>query len=284
MNPRPHVLITGASTGIGAACARDLDRRGFAVWATVRKDADGERLRAGSSEHLRVLPMDVTDAGSIRAAVPVVAEAVGAAGLQGLVNNAGIAVAGPLEGVPLDALRQQLEVNVIGPVAVTQAFLPLLRQGRGRIVNMGSVGGLNVFPFIGPYCASKFALEALTDALRMELAPWGLHVAIIEPASIRTPIWGKGAEAAAATVTDPRILELYGDQLAALARITRAQDEQGASPDLVAAAVHHALTAHPPRTRYLVAPKAWVRKFLQWLPDRLRDRILLRKLHHTSPG
>jgi NAD(P)-dependent dehydrogenase (short-subunit alcohol dehydrogenase family) len=279
---QPSVVVTGASSGIGEACVLDLDQRGFQVFATVRRTADAARLAGQTSDRLHVLHLDVTDPASVHAAVAEVAGVVGEAGLQGLVNNAGIAVGGPIEAVPPDVLRQQLEVNVVGTVAVTQAFLPLLRQGGGRIVNMGSVGGINAFPFVGPYCASKFALEAITDVLRMELAPWGLHVSIIEPASIRTPIWEKST-AQAAALLNPQVLPLYEQMLHAMAQITRHQAAQGASPDLVAAAVHHALTAHYPKTRYLVAPTARLRKFLQYLPDRLRDRILLRRLARAAP-
>ena len=170
---RGAVVITGASTGIGRACALDLDGRGFRVFAGVRKDEDGERLRSErpSIEPLRI---DVTDAGEIAAARDRVSEEVGTAGLAGLVNNAGIAVPGPLEHLPIDEFRRQMEVNLVGQVAVTQAFLPLLRTARGRVVNIGSIGGRVALPMLGPYAASKHAMEGISDSLRRELRPWGI--------------------------------------------------------------------------------------------------------------
>ena len=173
------VVVTGASSGIGRACALHLAALGLQVFAGVRRAEDGAALQAASSARLTPMLLDVADETSIRAATDTITAAVGEAGLAGLVNNAGIGVAGPLEFLPLAEFRTQLEVNVTGQLAVTQALLPLLRQGRGRIVNMGSIGGRIAAPFVGPYSASKFALEALTDALRMELRPWGLHVAIV---------------------------------------------------------------------------------------------------------
>ncbi len=279
--PNGNVVITGASTGIGKACAIDLDARGFTVFATVRREADGKALEAEASPRLRTLFLDVTDPASIAAAAETVAEAVGEAGVRGLVNNAGIAMAGPLELMPLDAFRRQLEVNVTGQVAVTQAFLPLVRKARGRIVNVGSIGGISVLPFVGAYCASKFALEAVTDALRMELAPWGIAVVIVEPGSVATPIWGKG-EAYAEEIlerADPAATALYREMMEKMRRLVAETGEKGASPDAVAAVVRHALTARRPKTRYIVGRMARVRWVLQrLLPDRLRDRILLRRI------
>lgn len=279
--PDKNVVITGASTGIGKACARHLDARGFAVFATVRRAEDARALEAEASPRLRTLFLDVTDAASIAAAAETVAEAVGEAGVHGLVNNAGIALAGPLEAMPLDAFRRQLEVNVTGPLAVTQAFLPLLRKARGRIVNMGSIGGISVLPFVGAYCASKFALEALTDALRMELAPWGIEVVVVEPGSVATPIWGKGEAYAEALLerADPATTALYREMMEKMRRLVAETGEKGASPGAVAAVVRRALTARRPKTRYIVGSMARVRWALQRLfPDRLRDRLLLRRI------
>src|SRR5258708_33287478 len=181
------VVATGASTGIGEACALRLDRRGFHVFAGVRREVDGGALKQKASGRLTPILLDVTDASSIKSAAAAVAASLDEEGLSGLVNNAGIAIAGPLEFLPIDELRRQFEVNVIGQIAVTQAFLPLLRKGHGRIVNMGSISGRLAFPLLGPYAASKFALRALTTALRMELRPWGIPVSIIEPSGIATP-------------------------------------------------------------------------------------------------
>ncbi|MGD1157325.1 MAG: SDR family oxidoreductase, partial [Terriglobia bacterium] len=189
MADKGAVVITGASTGIGEACALHLDKLGFRVFAGIRKAADAEALRHRASARLVPIRLDVSDETEVEQAARNVTEALRGEGLAGLVNNAGIVVAGMLEFLPLDALRRQLEVNVVGQVAVTQAFLPHLRKARGRIVNIGSVSGLIAGPFSGAYAASKFALEALTDALRVELRPWKIHVSIVEPGNIQTPIW-----------------------------------------------------------------------------------------------
>src|ERR1700730_7250159 len=192
---RRAVVVTGASTGIGRATALHLDRLGFRVFAGVRREADAEELKKAATQRLSTLLIDVTDGDGVRAAAERV-EQESPEGLAGLVNNAGIAVGGPLEFVPIDAVRYQFEVNVIGMVAVTQALLPSLRKGHGRIVNIGSVGGRTAAPFVGPYAASKHAVEAFTESLRQELRPWGIWVAVIEPGAIATPIWEKGKQGA----------------------------------------------------------------------------------------
>ncbi|HEX7125921.1 MAG TPA: SDR family oxidoreductase [Thermodesulfobacteriota bacterium] len=274
------VVVTGASTGIGEACARRLDAEGFRVFAGVRRDADAEALARGASARLVPLRLDVTDGASIAAAARTVAEAAGSSGLAGLVNNAGIAVAGPLECLPLESLRDQLEVNVVGQVAVTQAMLPLLRTGRGRIVNVGSVSGRFATPFLGPYAASKFALEALTDALRLEVRPFGIEVAIVEPGAVATPIWRKSAEHARRRLPamPAATLALYERGMAALERAAD-RAARGAIPaGRVADAVLHALTARRPRTRYVVGADARLRILVGLLPDRWRDRLVARAM------
>ena len=275
------VVITGASTGIGAACARRLDAEGFRVFAGVRKEADGEALRAKTSERLTPILVDVTEETQIDRAAAQVAETVGEDGLQGLVNNAGIAVAGPLEFVPVSELRRQLEVNVLGVVAVTQAFLPMLRQGRGRVVNMGSVSGRLAMPFLGPYAASKFALEALSDALRPELRAWGIKVALIEPGVIATPLWQKSKDAGE-TLSEQMPEEchrLYGAALDKLRATVNRMEKIGVPADKVADVVLHALTARRPKTRYLVGGGARLQTHLGGLlPDRMRDWLVLRAM------
>jgi NAD(P)-dependent dehydrogenase (short-subunit alcohol dehydrogenase family) len=273
------VVVTGASTGIGEACALHLDRVGFAVFAGVRKDADGEALRQKSAQRITPVLLDVTQASSIQSAVEAVAKASDGRGVAGLVNNAGIAVGGPLECIPLDDLRHQLEVNLIGQVAVTQAFLPLIRHARGRIVNMGSMSGLFTFPFVGPYSASKFALEAVTDALRVELRPWGIQVSIVEPGAIETPIWAK-SQAGIGRMLDklpPQGRTWYGAVIAGIR--DRLAEHHGLPAARVAQVVAHALTATRPRTRYVVARGGrfgvWL---LRLLPDRLRDWLITRQL------
>jgi NAD(P)-dependent dehydrogenase (short-subunit alcohol dehydrogenase family) len=286
MSERAHgsrgaVLITGASTGIGEACALHLDQRGFRIFAGVRRPADAEALRAKAGPRLAPLLLDVTDAASIAAARTEVERATGEAGLAGLVNNAGIAVAGPLEILPLREFRKQIEVNVTGALAVTQAFLPLLRRARGRIVQMGSISGRLATPFNGAYSMSKFALEAMTDALRIELLPWGLEVSIIEPGSVATPIWEKSqrysGEMARQIPAERR--ELYRRAYDAMRDAARQAGEAGIRPREVARAVEHALTARKPKTRYLVGKNvrlySWLAKFL---PDRARDRMIARRL------
>jgi NAD(P)-dependent dehydrogenase (short-subunit alcohol dehydrogenase family) len=272
------VVITGASTGIGEACAFHLDALGFRVFAGVRNPADGERLTRAASDRLVPVHLDVTDAVSVKAAAETVAHALGDAPLSGLVNNAGIAVASPLEFVPLDALRRQLEVNVIGQVAVTQVFLPSLRSSRGRIVNMGSVSGRFASPFMGPYSASKFALEALSDSLRLELRPWGIHVSILEPGVIATPIWRKSLLAAdeLAMGMPEEAHTLYGRAIEAIRK--RVESIGGIPAERVARVVAHALTARRPRPRYVVGRDARVAVGLSYLPTRMRDWLVAKRL------
>ena len=281
---RGAVVVTGASTGIGQASALHLSALGFEVLAGVRKEEDAERLRAAG---LRPVLLDVTDQGSIEAAAATVGEA-SAGGVTGLVNNAGIAVSGPLEFVPIDELRRQLEVNLIGQVAVTQAFLPMLRAARGRIVNVSSIGGRVALPLLGPYAASKFALEAVSDSLRRELRHLGVKVSVIEPGGIKTPIWQKGNAAAEAMLESmPADAErLYGALISAIRRESlRIAEERGLPPAAVAQAVGHALTARRPRTRYLVGRDAKLRAAAaRVLPDRAFDALVARTLSNGREG
>jgi NAD(P)-dependent dehydrogenase (short-subunit alcohol dehydrogenase family) len=274
-------LITGASTGIGEACARRLDAAGWRVFAGVRRDDDAARLRSQLSERSQPVIVDVTDSASIARAVADIASVLHDDGLAGLVNNAGIAVSGPLEFLPLEEFRRQLDVNVSGQLAVTQACLSLLRRSRGRIVFMGSIAGRVALPMLGPYSASKHALEALADALRLELQPWGMHVAILEPGSIATPIWKKGEDAAtrASARFPPAAEQLYRGAFQAIRKAAADAARRGIAPDKVAIVVEHALTSPAPRTRYLVGSDAKLRARLSALvPDRLRDRLFTRAL------
>jgi NAD(P)-dependent dehydrogenase (short-subunit alcohol dehydrogenase family) len=271
------VVITGASTGIGRATALHLDRLGYRVFAGVRREADADSLRRESSERLAPVLLDVTDNGSIEAAAKTVSADVDNRGLAGLVNNAGIGVGSPLEFVPLDELRRQLEVNTIGPIAVTQHFLPLVRQATGRIVFVSSIGGRLSNPIIGPYAASKFALEALADALRVELAPSGIHVSVIEPGAVKTMIFEKTAQYG--DVTLARLPEegtrLYGKMARAVLDFFAKMESSAIPPDRVARVIEHALTAARPRTRYLVGIDARIQALLGWLlPDRMRDALV----------
>jgi len=280
-NGTQAVVITGASTGIGEACALRLDKHGWRVFAGVRKEEDGAALQEKSSDKLTPVMIDVTDQASVTAAAETVRVAVGDSGLAGLVNNAGVLVAGPLEFLPPEDLRRQLEVNVIGQIVVTQAFLPLIRSGTGRIVNIGSIGGRMATPFLGPYNASKFAMEALTDSLRQELRPWGIEVAIVEPGAITTPIWGKGyANADEMEQNLPEeAIKLYGDAITALRAASKEFEEAGIPPDEVAKFVEHALTASKPKTRYIVGRDAQIQRVIaKIVPDRMRDGLVQRQL------
>jgi len=279
MTSQGAIVITGASTGIGRATALHLDRNGYQVFAGVRRDADAESLRKEASENLRTIHLDVVDPVSIGAARKTVGDALGDAGLAGLINNAGISVGSPYEFLELDELRRQLEVNFIGPVAVTQAFLALVRKRRGRIVNVSSIGGLMAAPIIGAYAASKYAIEAFSDSLRRELKPWGMHVSVIEPGAIATPMFGKG-DAYAERINrqaSPEQTELYGAAIEAIRAGFRGFEKAAVPPERVARAIHHALSAKRPRTRYLVGPDARIQALLaRFLPDRVLDALLVR--------
>lgn len=278
MSARPpgSVLVTGSSTGIGRACAQRLDRAGWRVLAGVRREEDGERLRAEASDRLEPVIVDVTDGDSIRAATDRVLEATGGR-LDGLVNNAGVAVSGPLEFLPPEDLRAQLEVNLVGHVAVTQALIPALRTARGRVVNMGSVGGRIGQPFVGPYSASKAALASVSESLRRELRPWGIWVAVVEPGSVATPIWEKGQRRAHDFIANlpPRGRELYGETLERMTRVAGKVGERGIPPDEVAQVVERVLTSPRPRARYLLGPEARIQFALsRALPARAFDGLI----------
>jgi len=274
------IVITGCSTGIGRACALGLDRAGFAVFAGVRTEADGEQLRRAASERLRTVPLDVTDTDQIAAAAELVREATGGR-LAGLVNNAGVTVPGPVEALPLDGLRHQLEVNVVGQVAVTQAFLPMIRAARGRIVIVSSIGDRGGIAFLSAYNASKAAISALGDGLRQELKPLGVEVSIIEPGSIATEIWGKGDRAApgllAAMTEEQRAI--YGERLERFQAFGRRTGAAGLAPEAVLEVVEHALTADKPKSRYVVGREARIQTVARaLLNDRGFDRLVARQI------
>jgi NAD(P)-dependent dehydrogenase (short-subunit alcohol dehydrogenase family) len=273
------VVVTGASTGIGRATALHLDSLGLRVFAGVRREKDGESLRREASPRLTPIRLDVTDAGQVADAARQVGDAVRDSRLAGIVNNAGIAVAGPVEFVPLDRWREQLEINVLGMVSMVQSFAPLLREGRGRIVTIGSLGGRLAQPMAAPYCASKHALEAISDALRLELRPWNISVSLIQPGAVKTPIWDKGLRAGAELLrtAPPEVQTLYGAAVQVATRIAIHENETGVDPIDVARAVEHALLSSRPRTRYPVGRQAKLLIPLsRLLPDRLKDELLLR--------
>ena len=271
------VLVTGASTGIGEACALRLDGLGHHVFAGVRREADGERLRAASSGHLEPVLLDVTDGDQIEAAAKQIAAGTG--GLQGLVNNAGIGKGGPIEYLPLDDWRTQLEVNVVGQVAVTQAMLPMVRQGNGRVVFIGSIGGKLSTALTAPYNASKHAIEAIGESLRYELRPWGIWVAVVEPGAVKTPIWDKTRQEADRLEQDlpEEARDRYGRHIAAIRKALEMQARRGVPPEQVAKAVEHALFSPRPKTRYPVGPDARLQSaMVRLLPDRAREAVVRR--------
>ncbi|MFQ5746340.1 MAG: SDR family oxidoreductase [Gemmatimonadota bacterium] len=265
------VVITGASTGIGAASAALLVERGYRVFGSVRRDEDEAALRERGATPIR---MDVTDLESIQRAAAAVADSLDGEGLVGLVNNAGVPGGGPLELLPLSELRRVLEVNTIGVLAVTQAFLPLLRRAGGRIVNVSSVSGRVAMPFMGPYAASKFALEALSDCLRRELAQAGIRVIVLEPGPVETPIWEKAASLDTGHYAESE----YGPPLERLLR--QATAEGGRLPvETIASAVLDALTRRRPPTRVLLVPGSrLMARLARLLPDRWLDGIVARRL------
>lgn len=277
MPAKKSVVITGASTGIGRACALHMDRLGWRVFAGIRQGSDAASLRAEGSNTLTPLFLDVTNAESVREAQEAVERSVGALGLSGLVNNAGVAYGGPIEFLELDEVRKAFEVNLFGVIAVTQAFLPLLRRGHGRVVNMSSISGWVASPFLSPYSTSKFALEALSDALRVEVHRWRIGVAVIEPGAIDTPIWSKGGQIVKHLIerASPEAMELYSE---AIQNTESGLKPHGIPAEHVARAVAHALTARRPKTRYAVGPDAPLVDLFRRLPDRVRDAYFIAHL------
>jgi NAD(P)-dependent dehydrogenase (short-subunit alcohol dehydrogenase family) len=272
------ILVTGASSGMGRACALRLDRAGFTVFAGVRKEADAQALREAGSDRLHPVILDVTDPASIDLAREKISKTIDEGGLKlaGLVNNAGIGVTAPIELVPLDALRYQYEVNVTGQVAVIQAFLPLIRAEQGRIINVGSVGGKITLPFGGPLCSSKYAFESINDALRMELRPWNIEVVLVAPGSIKTAATNK-LEADSKEMLKNFSQEGLRNYASAYNQFVKAfhkREDAGVGPEVMAETVFKALTVPKPRKRYPVGPLSRLLPLLAiWLPTGLFDKI-----------
>jgi NAD(P)-dependent dehydrogenase (short-subunit alcohol dehydrogenase family) len=280
-NASGAVVVTGASTGIGRATALFLDRQGYRVFAGVRKQADAKSLSDAGSDRLTPVTIDVTKQRSITAAKQKVQSAVGEDGLVGLVNNAGVGGGGPIETMPIEDLRDVLEVNLIGQVAVTQAFLPLIRTAKGTIVFIASIGGRVASPFLSPYNTSKFGVEALGESLRHELKPWDIDVAIVEPGSIDTEIWAKGADTMRDRVSKmpPKARRLYGRQMARFGEVLTETASRGISPEKVAKVIHKAIASDNPRHRYLVGTDAKIGARLKGtVPDRIFSRLIGRQL------
>ena len=284
--PQGAVLVTGASSGMGKACALRLSAAGFTVFAAIRKERDAQEIKAAGSPRLIPVILDVTKAETISQAVQSVRDGVGNEGLSGLVNNAGIAVTGPVELLPLEELRRQFEINVFGQVAVTQAFLPLLRAARGRIINVGSVGAKFALPFASALNSSKAAFESISDSLRMELRPWGIRVVLVSPGSIRTSAEAKllADSEATANAFSPEGKVWYASSYRAFVRSLLELEAHGVGPEVVAETVHRAMTAGVPKRRYPVGPKSRLLPLLfATLPGPLADILRLRLFHVYRP-
>lgn len=278
----PSVLITGASTGIGRATALGLAGKGWTVFAGVRDPAAGERLVAeATGGRIVALALEVTDPEQIaQAALRVQQESSSGDGrLDALVNNAGIGVGGPLELISAEDLRRQFDVNVFGQIAVTQALLPALRRASGRIVFVSSIGGRVAMAFTAPYAASKHAIEAIGDALRVELRSSGVRVALIEPGSVATPIWDKSrAEADRISIPD-HLRAQYGNVPEAMDKVMQDTGRRGVAPEQVAATIERALTSRRMRARYVVGTDARAMLLAKrLLPDLVFDRLARRAL------
>jgi NAD(P)-dependent dehydrogenase (short-subunit alcohol dehydrogenase family) len=284
---RQHTLVTGSSSGIGRATALRLAAAGQHVYAGVRHLEDGEKLiRSAAGGEITPLILDVTEPGHIEAAAAAIAAHAGPAGLDGLVNNAGYGLACPTELVPLDAFRRQLEVNVTGQLAVTQAMLPALRQARGRIVMVSTIGVRFTPPFAGPLDAAKAALTALGDTLRQELAPWGVRVVLVEPASINSGAADKVTRDAAAALdaAGPQGRALYQDAFTNMLAVMERREANGSPPDVAAATIVRALTAPRPRAVYLTGRYSRRLALLSRLPVPVLDRARRRVFRLPAPG
>jgi NAD(P)-dependent dehydrogenase (short-subunit alcohol dehydrogenase family) len=270
------VVITGTSTGIGWGTAKVLLRSGFRVFGSVRKTADAERLSLEFGDNFVPLLFDVTDEAATKAAADQVRAELGGERLAGLVNNAGVAVAGPLLELPIEEFRHQIDINLVGVVIVTKAFAPLigtdpqLHGNPGRIINISSVGGRVALPFLGPYNASKFALEGLSESLRRELQLFGIDVIVIGPGAVATAIWDKANEVDITPYADTP----YIGPLERLRKMARAEGERGLPPERLGEAVLHALTTPKPKVRYAVSPQPLQDWMVRNLPKRLVDRLI----------
>ena len=270
--------MTGASTGIGEASAIRLATIGYQVYAGVRKAADGARLVDQVPVGLTPVELDVTDPESIAAVGQQLEAEVGDDGLAGLFNNAGISGGGPLEFYALDDIRAMFEVNIFGLLATTQAYLPLIRKAKGRILFTGSIAGRTASPFVAPYSMTKAAVQSLCHALRVELRPWGIKVICIEPGSIATPIWQKGLDEGADRMAQmpPEAVELYGKLLPRMVKLSQDVAARAIPVERVADVVEKAMTSPRPSARYLVGNDAKAQAVVGRLPDKARDALLAR--------
>lgn len=280
------VAITGASTGIGWAIAKFLIGRGYRVFGSVRKQADADRLRSEFGQNFTPLMFDVTDEAAVLAAARQVREALGGETLAGLVNNAGIAVGGPVLELSADDFRRLMDINVMGPVIATQAFGPLLgadpslKGPKGRIVMISSVAGKNGNPLSAPYCTSKHAIEGLSESLRRELMLFGIDVIIVAPGAVKTPIWSKAEEIDLSIYQNSPYLPAFKKVMAFMMKL----GETGLPAERIAEIVFEALTAAKPKVRYQITPD-WFRHFMTTaLPKRTVDRIIAKRLGLLPQG
>jgi NAD(P)-dependent dehydrogenase (short-subunit alcohol dehydrogenase family) len=278
------VLITGTSTGIGRACVERMAADGWTVYAGVRKDADGDALAAAVTGDVRPVQLDVTTQSQIDDVVARLRSDLAGRGLEGLVNNAGVAGGGPFEGLTDADWRWCFEVNVFGLVNMTRACLDLLRQAPGRVVNIGSIGGRIGSPFMGPYSATKHAVEGISESLRFEVEQFGMTVSCVEPGQIKTAIWEKGQDEIDQMTSrySPELLARYDHQLDLMYGFADEGPRRGAPPSKVAEVVHHALTATRPKQRYLVGPEAGITGVVSRLPDGLRRRMLTARMNQWA--
>ena len=285
MQKKKFVLVTGASTGIGKACALSLVQLGFDVFAGVRKGSDGTLLEEechNAPGTIRPIQLDVTDERAIASAISQIAEIVGDDGLCGLVNNAGICVVGPVEFVTMEQWRRQFDVNLFGAIAVTQATLPLLRKyvtknamGSARLINISSIAGKVAQPILGPYTASKHAMESLTDSLRMEVKPLGIQVCSVNPGAIDTPIWGKANLDAEPTGADDPARMFYGNLIDGVTLAAKKAQTDAIPASKVADAVVACMLKRKPKTRYFIGRDAkGAALFKRILSDRMFDAVL----------
>lgn len=280
------VVVTGVSTGIGWGCAKVLIAKGFRVFGSVRKQADADRLSKEFGANFVPLIFDVTDEAAVRAEAARVRQILAGETLAGLVNNAGIAIAGPLMHLPVDEFRQQIEVNLTGVVIVTQAFGPLVgaepgaKSPKGRIVNISSVGGRNGTPFLGPYNASKFGLEGMSESLRRELLVFSVDVIIVAPGAVATPIWAKAEDVDVNGYANTP----YANGLDRMRQYMLGLGKSGLPPEKLGEAVWHALTTATPKVRYSISPTPMEVLMTEILPKRMIDRTIGGRLGLTPPA
>jgi NAD(P)-dependent dehydrogenase (short-subunit alcohol dehydrogenase family) len=277
MENKKAIVITGTSTGIGKACALHLDKMGFKIYAGVRKQVDGDNLKKEASERLTPIILDVTSEESIAAVSGLIEKETGGE-LFGLINNAGIGRGGALEVTPLAEVRKLMEVNVIGLMAVTQAFIPMLRKGKGRIINIGSTSSLLAFPGASAYSASKFAVRAISDSLRVELKPFGMSVILVAPGAVESEIWDKGKayKAKLRKTVKAEIAQLYAPLIKFGDKLNEKIKKIPASE--VAKQVAHALISRKPKPYYLVGNDAKGAAKVAKFPRGLLDWIILKRI------